>query len=207
MIALFYKAFHEKVEETTLHSERSVGERLLGTDPASGQPVIVKMGRFGPVAQLGNTSDTDKPRFAGLLKGQLLEAITLDEALDLFRLPRKVGSFEGKDITASVGRFGPYLMHQSKFFSIKPAQDNPLTVSETRAIEIILEKREADKNKLIKTFDEDANLSVLNGRWGPYIKLNKDNYKIPKNTDAASLTYEDCLKIMASNVKKPSKKK
>lgn len=202
MLARFYKPFHEKVAETTLNSERTVGERVLGEDPETHKPVIVKMGKYGPLAQLGTTSDSDKPRFAGLMKGQLIESITLQEALDLFLLPRKVGIFEDKEITAAIGRFGPYLMHQSKFYSIRPTEDNPLTINVERAIEIIQEKRETDKNKVIKKFDEDSSLEVLNGRWGPYIKQKTNNYKIPGKADAALLSYEDCLKIIAADAKK-----
>jgi len=202
MLQEFYHPFHNKVEETMLHSERTVGERILGTDPETGKPVIVKVGRYGPLVQLGETSDSEKPRFAGLLKGQLIETITLREALDLFRLPRKVGIFEGKEISAAIGRFGPYLKHQSQFYSLRPEQDNPMTINEERAIQLILEKREADKNKVIKTFEEDPSVQILNGRWGPYIKQKKSNFKIPKKTDAATLSYQDCLKIIASGEKK-----
>jgi DNA topoisomerase-1 len=129
MIDKFYHPFHKKVDLTTKTSERSVGERKLGVDPESGKPVVVKIGKFGPLVQIGEVSDEDKPRFAGLLKDQRLETITLGEALELFRLPRKVGQYEGKEITAAVGRFGPYLLHNSKFYSLKPATDNPLTVT------------------------------------------------------------------------------
>ena len=155
--------------------------------------------------QLGEVSDEDKPRFAGLMKNQRLETITLEEALELFKLPRKVGQYEEKDITASVGRFGPYLLHASKFYSLKPATDNPHTVTLDSAIEIIEAKREADRNKTIKTFDKEPELQVLNGRWGPYISYKKGNYKIPKKQDPTQLTLDDCLKIINESAEKSPK--
>ncbi|MDR1673372.1 MAG: type I DNA topoisomerase [Bacteroidales bacterium] len=206
MIDKFYRPFHEKVDVTTKTSERSVGERHVGIDPESGRAVIAKVGKFGPLVQLGETSDSEKPRFAGLLKGQHIDTITLEEALALFRLPRKVGQYEGKDVTAAIGRFGPYLAHSSKFYSLRPATGNPLTITLERAIEIIEAKREADRNKIIKSFDHDSELSILNGRWGPYIAFKKENYKIPAKRDPASLTYEDCLEIIEKSAVKPSKK-
>ena len=197
MLQRFYRSFHAKVEETMEHSDRSVGERLLGNDPATGAPLTVKMGKYGPLVQMGSTSDVNKPRFAGLLKGQHMESITLEEALALFRLPRRLGQYEDKEITASVGRFGPYLLHAGKFYSLRPDVDNPLEITTERAIEVIEAKRLADRNKLIRTFDEDARIQVLNGRWGPYIACDKKNYKIPKKEDPASLTLERCLQIIA----------
>ncbi|MBP5612518.1 MAG: DNA topoisomerase I, partial [Bacteroidales bacterium] len=197
MLQRFYRSFHAKVEETMEHSDRSVGERLLGNDPATGAPLTVKMGKYGPLVQMGSTSDVNQPRFAGLLKGQHMESITLEEALALFRLPRRLGQYEDKEITASVGRFGPYLLHAGKFYSLRPDVDNPLEITTERAIEVIEAKRLADRNKLIRTFDEDARIQVLNGRWGPYIACDKKNYKIPKKEDPASLTLERCLQIIA----------
>jgi len=205
MIDKFYHPFHAKVDVTVKTSERTVGERKLGIDPVSGKPVMVKIGKFGPLVQLGEVSDEAKPRFAGLLKGQHIETITLDEALELFKLPRKVGQYEGKDITAGAGRFGPFLLHSSKFYSLKPATDNPLTVTSDRAIQIIEAKREADRNKIVKTFDKEPELLILNGRWGPYISYKKENYKIPKKQEPASLTLNDCLKIVAESAGKPAK--
>ena len=140
-----------------------------------------------------------------MLKNQRIETITLEEALELFKLPRKVGQYEGKEITAAVGRFGPYLLHSSKFYSLKPATDNPLTVALDRAIEIIEAKREADRNKIIKTFDKEPELLILNGRWGPYISYKKENYKIPKKQEPASLTLDDCLKIIGESADKQTK--
>ena len=205
MIDKFYRPFHNKVDMTVKTSERMVGERKLGVDPESGKPVMVKIGKYGPLVQIGEVSDDDKPRFAGLLKAQRIETITLEEALELFKLPRKVGIYEGKEITAAVGRFGPYLLHSSKFYSLKPATDNPLTIMLDRAIEIIETKREADRNKIIKTFDKEPELQILNGRWGPYISYKKENYKIPKKKEPASLTLNDCLEIIGNSADKPAK--
>jgi len=205
MIDKFYHPFHAKVDVTTKTSERTVGERKLGVDPDTGKPVMVKIGKFGPLVQLGEVSDEDKPRFAGLLKNQHIETITLEEALELFRLPRKIGQYEEKEITAGAGRFGPFLLHNSKFYSLKTATDNPLTVTLDRAIEIIEAKREADRNKLIKTFDNEPELQILNGRWGPYISYKKENFRIPKKMDPASLTLNDCMKIISESAGKATK--
>jgi DNA topoisomerase I len=204
MIDKFYQPFHKKVEITTETSERSVGEKILGKDPLSGKPVIVKIGRFGPMAQIGEATDEEKPKFAGLLKGQSIDTMTLEEALDLFKLPRVVGMLEGKEVTAGIGRFGPYLKHDSKFYSIKPTVDNPHTVTIERAAEIIAEKRIELQNKTIKVFSEDSELKVLNGRFGAYIAYKKENYKIPKTKTAETLTYLDCQEIMKAG---PSKSK
>jgi DNA topoisomerase-1 len=184
-----------------------VGERNLGVDPQTGKPVLVKIGRFGPMAQIGEASDEEKPKFASLLKGQRIETITLQEALELFKLPRKVGEFEGKDITAGIGRFGPYIVHNSKFISLKAGVDDPYTIATERSVELIIKKREDDKNKTIKTFAEDKDILVLNGRFGPYISYKKENFKIPKSKDAASLTYEECVELMKVTATKPRKKK
>ncbi len=207
MLDRFYHPFHTKVEETIAKSERNVGERNLGTDPVSGKPVLVKIGRFGPMAQIGEASDEEKPKFASLLKGQRIETITLQEALELFKLPRKVGEYEGKDITAGIGRFGPYIVHNSKFISLKAGVDDPYTVNAERSIELIHKKREDDQNKTIKTFTEDKDILVLNGRFGPYISYKKDNFKIPKSKNAASLTLEECREIIKNTEVKPKKKK
>ncbi len=196
MIDTFYVPFHKQVVDTVEHSEKAGGDRVLGTDPASGKPIIVRIGRFGPMAQIGSTSDEEKPRFAGLLKGQHLETITLEEALALFRLPRKLGVFEEKEITVGTGRFGPYLYHSAKYYSINNKDDNPLEIGMERAIEVIQEKREADKNKVIKQFSEEPSVQILNGRWGPYIAKGKENYKIPKSQNPAELTLEACIHII-----------
>jgi len=198
MIDEFYKPFHDNVTKTEKESDYSKGERVLGTDPATGKTVSVRIGRYGPVVQLGSndSSGKEKPQYASLLKGQLISTITLEEALALFKLPRNIGTFEGNEVIIAVGRFGPYVRHNGKFYSLKK-DDNPLTIDLTRAIEIIEEGRLKEKQRVIKTFSEDSELLVLNGRWGPYISKAKSNYKLPKGVNAAELTYNDCLKIIA----------
>jgi len=208
MIDKFYKPFHKKVVETTENSQRNTGERRLGVDTKTGKPVSVRIGRYGPLVQLGESNagdagDTEKPRFAGLRKDQRLETITLEEALELFKLPRTVGQYEDQDVVAAVGRFGPYLRHKSAFYSLKKDVDDPLTIQLDRAIELIEEKREADRKKVIKTFPEDKDVRVLNGRWGPYISYQKKNYRIPKTTEPASLSLEDCMKLIEKGQNKP----
>ena len=196
MIDSFYKPFHSTVDSTTQTSERSKGERILGEDPATGKPVSVKIGRYGPIAQIGEASDEEKPRFASLQKGQSLETITLEEALALFELPRDVGLFEGEEIVAGVGRYGPYIRHKGKFYSLgRP--DDPHSIQLDRAIEIIGEKRTQEQNRNIKQFEEEPGLQVLNGRYGPYISFQKKNYRIPKGRKPEDLSLEDCREIIA----------
>ncbi len=195
MIERFYTPFHEKVDTATETSERSKGERILGEDPESGKPISVKIGRFGPIAQIGEASDEEKPKFASLLKGQSLETITLEEVMDLFRLPREVGKFEDEDIIISVGKYGPYVRHKSKFFSLANT-DDPYTIESDRAIEIIKEKRTQDEKRNIKQFDEEPDLLILNGRYGPYISFKKKNYRIPKSRKPEELTLEECREII-----------
>jgi DNA topoisomerase I len=207
MIDKFYKPFHTKVDETTKNSDRSVGERVLGTDPASGKPVIVKIGRYGPMAQIGGVSDEEKPKFAGLLKGQSIETIQLSEALDLFKLPRVIGNFENKEMVVGVGRFGPYIRHDSKFYSLKPGEDSPLTIGTDRAIQIIQAKRIELQNKIILEFPEDKELKVLNGRWGAYIAHQGNNYKIPKTKTANMLSFKECMEIISAGPKTGAKAK
>jgi DNA topoisomerase I len=207
MISKFYGPFHKKVEATLADKEVVKPERLLGNDPVSGKPVFTRMARFGAVAQIGETNSEEKPRYAQLRKGQNIESITLEEALDLFKLPRNIGVYEDKDVIVSTGRFGPYVLHNSKFYSLRRGVDDPYTIELDRAIELINEKREKDKNKVISTFDEDKDLSVLNGRWGPYISYKKENYKIPKGTDPKSLNFADCMKIVGDTPVKKKKKK
>ena len=200
MIDKFYKPFHKRVENATQNAERSKGERILGVDPKTGKQVSVKIGRFGPLAQLGEASSedsTEKPQFSSLRAGQHIETITLEEALDLFKLPRELGDFEGKKVTVAIGRFGPYVRHDNKFVSLEK-DDDPYSVNLGRATELIEGKREKDRKAVLKTFEEDADLQVLNGRWGPYIKYKKKNYKIPKSTKAEELSFEDCMKIVES---------
>ncbi len=208
----FYETFHPAIEHiNTMKMEHKVGERVLGEDPKTGRQVSVKIGRFGPVAQIGEASDEEKPLFASLQPDQSVQSITLEEALKLFELPRKVGSFEDKDITAAVGRFGPYIRHNSVFVSI-PKDMSPMTISEEEAVGLILKKREAEANKHIKTFADHPEIEVLNGRFGPYFTLlpagakKKVNYKIPKGTDPHSLTYEDIEQLMRQQDSAPKKK-
>ena len=192
----FYQEFHPLVEKTAqTKTEHKVGERILGTDLASGKPVSVKIGRYGPVIQIGSAEDEEKPRFAQLPKGMTLETITLEEALECFKLPRVLGEFEGKELSVGVGRFGPYVRVDKAFVSIPKGMD-PLAISLEEAVELVVAKREAAENKTIKTFAEDPDLQVLNGRYGPYIAYKKKNYKIPENIEPADLTMEACFKLM-----------
>jgi DNA topoisomerase-1 len=198
MIDRFYKPFHKDVEKTLAESEYSKGERVLGTDPKTGKTVSVRIGRFGPIAQIGETdnSKNEKPLYASLLKGQLIESITLDEALSLFSLPRTVGEYEDKDVVIGIGRFGPYVRHSGKFVSLKKI-DDPLSITLVRAIELIEEGRQKEKDKFIKSFEQSSDLQLLNGRWGPYIKYKSDNFKIPRGKDPMALTFEECMKFIA----------
>jgi len=192
----FYQEFHPLVEKTAqTKTEHKVGERILGTDLASGKPVSVKIGRYGPVIQIGSAEDEEKPRFAQLPKGMTLETITLEEALECFKLPRVLGEFEGKELSVGVGRFGPYVRVDKAFVSI-PKDMDPLTISLEEAVGLLVAKREAAENKIIKTFADNADLQVLNGRYGPYIAYKKKNYKIPENIEPADLTVETCFKLM-----------
>lgn len=205
----FYKMFHPIVEETAaLKTAHKVGERELGIDPKSGNPVFVKIGRYGPVVQIGlaHTEDKEapKPQFATLMKGQSIETITLEEALKLFDLPRTIGEYEGKEMVAAVGRFGPFIRHDGKFISI-PKDLNPLSITVEEAIVLIDEKRKKDEQRFLKKFEEDPDLEILNGRYGPYITYKKVNYRIPKTvTEPEKLTLEDCMKIIAEAAEKPA---
>jgi DNA topoisomerase-1 len=212
MIDTFYKHFHPKVETTLAKSELNRGDRYLGDDPETGKRVIVKMGRYGAIVQIGeNTSkeNEEKPRFASLRKGQNLESITLEEALRLFRLPRVIGQLEGIDLIVSIGKFGPYVKHDSKFYSLIKGVDDPYSINMERAIEIIKEKLEKDRNRIIKSFQEDKDLMILNGRWGPYISYKKENFKVPGKVDPKSMSYEDCIRVIkeTAKTKKSHKKK
>ena len=203
----FYKLFHPVVESAlALRLEHKVGERVLGTDPKSGRPVSVKIGRFGPLVQIGTPEDTEKPLFASLLKGQSMSTITLEEALKLFDLPRTLGDFEGKTVVVGIGRFGPYIRHDGKYVSL-PKEFTPQGVSLEDAIILIQQKREQESQRLIKKFEEDDELELLNGRFGPYIAYKKKNYKLPKGSEPASLTFADCMKIVEDADKAPAKKK
>ena len=198
MIDKFYKPFHKTVTSTLEKKERKTGIRLLGNHPDTGEPVTVRMGRFGPVAQIGESGNDEKPKFASLAKNQLLETITLEEALNLFRLPRTIGEHEGSEIVAGVGRFGPFVRFQGKFFSLKKGVDDPHTVTLERAIELINEKNENDKKKVLKDFGD---IMLLNGRYGPYLTKDKQNFRLPKGTDAEKLSKEDCIRIIENSDK------
>lgn len=207
MLKDFYFPFHDKVEHTIENSERASGERILGVDPKTKKMVSVRMARFGPVAQLTDPNDPDaKPEYAGLRRDQKLELITLEEALELFKLPRTVGQFEDKEIVAAIGRFGPYLRHDGKFYSLKKDYD-PHTISEAEAIEVIEAKRVADAEKFIKVFDEDPSYQILNGRWGPYLKAGSKNVKLPKDREPSSFTYEECVELVKNAEESKGKKK
>ena len=202
----FYKEFHPLVEDTLKNSERQVGERILGTDPKTNRQLSVKIGKYGPIAQIGTSEEEEKPLFASLMKDQSIESITLDEALKLFELPRTLGNFEDKEMVVAVGRFGPYIRHNSKFYSL-PKTDSPMEVSATRAIEIIEAKREEEKNRVIHIFGENGEIQVLNGRFGPYISFEKNNYKIPKTTDPKTLTEAQARELIQAQIDQPAKKK
>lgn len=206
----FYTAFHPIVEAAAaVKTEYKVGERELGIDPKSGKPVFVKIGRYGPIAQIGQANPEnkkDKPQFASLMKGQSIETITLEEVLKLFDLPRTVGEYEGEEMVAGIGRFGPFIRHNGVFISI-PKTLSPLSITPEEAIELIEGKRKKEQERHIKTFKEDPDLEILNGRFGPYIAYKGNNYRIPKSTEPASLTLEDCRKIIDEAADKPAKKR
>ena len=204
MIENFYKKFEPTVEKTmNAREEHKAGERELGKEPKTGKPVFVKIGRFGPVVQIGKAEDKEKPRFAQLPADKSIETITLDEALDLFRLPRTVGEFEDSPVVIGSGRFGPYVMHKKKYVSL-PKTDNPLTVTLDAAIALILKKRLQETQRHIKAFDEEPKLEVMNGRYGPYLAYDGKNYRLPKNLHdkAAELTLEECMNVINNSKKK-----
>jgi DNA topoisomerase-1 len=203
MLDDFYHPFHDSVDKTLKISEKITGERELGHDPKSGKIVFAKIGRYGPMVQVGDGSDDIKPVFAKLKKGQSIDTITLDEAMELFALPRTLDEFEGKVIKVGIGRFGPYLQHNSKFYSLAKT-DDPYEIDSDRAVELILEKRKAEAEKIIKEFENG--IVILNGRYGPYFTQNKENYKIPKGKDPATLTLEDCEAIIAETKSNPKPK-
>jgi DNA topoisomerase-1 len=207
MLKEFYKPFHLTVEQTSEKKERASGEKLLGQD-TNGKNVFVKIGRYGPMVQIGDTESEEKPRFAKLRGEQRLDSITLAEALDLFRLPRKVGLYEDKEMDVSVGRFGPYIRHDGKFYSL-PKEDDPYTVLEARCIEVIEEKRKKEREKVIQILkrDPEPEIQVLNGRYGPYITTDKEIFKIPKDKEPAKLTLEECLEIIKADKASGKKKR
>ena len=205
---VFYQGFEPEVEKVmNARSEHKAGERELGVDPATGKPVFVKIGRFGPVVQIGTADDEDKPRFSQLPSDKSMETITLNEALELFKLPRTVGLFEGTDVVIGAGRFGPYVLHDKKYVSL-PKDENPMTITLDAAINLIQKKRLQEAQRHLKTFEEDANMEVMNGRYGPYIAYNGKNYRMPKalHEKASELTYEQCMDIV-NNVPEPKRKK
>ena len=202
----FYQRFHPEVERATHERPaQRVGQRILGVQPSTGLQVSVSIGRYGPMAQLGTAEDAEKPRFASLQKGQSLETITLEEALALFDLPKNIGEYEGEVMTVAVGRFGPYVRHAGKFYSL-PKDTDPLSCTAEQAIEIIREKRESEEKSLLKSFAEDADLSIRTGRFGPYLKYKTDNYKLPKDVDPTSMSYDDCMKLIAETPAKAARK-
>ena len=207
MMKDFDKKFEPNVKNVMdARSEHKAGERELGIDPKSGKPVFVKIGRFGPVVQIGTADDSEKPRFSQLPSDSSMETITLDEALELFKLPRTIGQFEGTNVVIGAGRFGPYIMHNKKYVSL-PKDENPLTISLETAVALINEKRQQEEQRHLKTFDEDEKMEVLNGRYGPYIAYDGKNYRMPKNLHdkAAELTYEECMDIV-KNAPEPKAK-
>jgi DNA topoisomerase I len=209
VIDRFYRPFHENLGTVLIKSEKIKGERILGTDPATGKQVSVKMGRFGPVVQLGESSpgtEDEKPQFASLRPGQLLETIGMEEALELFKMPRDLGQLEGRNVTVGIGRFGPYVRYNNQFISLTKG-DDPYSVTLDRALELIRMKQEKMSKAVIRTFPEEPSLTVLNGRWGPYISFKKENYKIPKTVKAEELTIESCLKIISEASSKGKKQK
>lgn len=195
MIENFYGDFHEVVRNIKEDKENFVNKIIeLGVDPESGKKVIARMGKFGPVVQIGENNGEEKPKYASLRKDQLIENITLDEALDLFKLPRTIGTYEDEDLVVGIGKYGPYVRHAGKFYSLTK-EDDPYTIEEERAIELIDEKRKADANRIIKTFPENEEVQVLNGRYGPYIKVGRKNVRIPKGKEPADLTLAECLEL------------
>jgi len=200
----FYTKFHPAVEKTlATKTEHKVGERMLGIEPATGKPVSVKIGRFGPVVQIGSADDEDKPRFAQMKKGQSMETISLEDALELFKLPRTLGDFEEKTVVIGTGRFGPYIRHDAKFISL-PKDADPMEITLEEAIELIKAKRIAEAEKIIKIFEEEPELKILNGRFGPYIAYKKTNYKIPKDVVPQDLNLPTCLEIVRLQDEKPA---
>ena len=206
MMKEFYSNFEPEVEKTmNIRAEHKAGERELGKDPKSGKPVFVKIGRFGPVVQIGTADDEEKPQFAQLPTEMSMESITLEEAMELFKLPRQVGKYEGTPITIGAGRFGPYVLHNKKYVSLPKGAD-PLTITLEEAIKLIEEKRQEEVKRHLKKYDEDPKLEVLNGRYGPYIAYDGKNYRLPKNLHdkAAELSYDECMEVIRST---PVKKK
>ena len=203
MLKSFFRKFEPTVEKTmNARQERKAGERQLGTDPKSGKPVFVKIGRFGPVVQIGTAEDNEKPLFAQLPADKSMETLTMEEAMELFKLPRTVGEFEGDQVVIGAGRFGPYILHQKKYTSL-PKGTDPMAVTLEEAVNLISEKRQQEDQKHLKTFSEDAKLEVLNGRYGPYLTYDGKNYRLPKALHAkvTELTYDECMAVIKRNEK------
>ena len=198
MMRSFYKEFEPTVERTiNSRDQHKAGERVLGKDPKTGKPVFVKIGRFGPVVQIGTADDREKPTFSQMPKDKSIETITLEEALELFKLPREIGEINGKPVTIGAGRFGPYVLYNRKYTSLPKGAD-PMTITLEEAIGLIQEKQQEDERKHMKKFDEDPKLEVINGRYGPYLVYDGKNYRLPKSMHekAAELTYEECMKVI-----------
>ena len=208
-IAMFYELFHPDVDAAmNMRLEHKIGERVLGLDP-NGKQVSVKIGRYGPLVQIGDGDDDEKPQFASLLKGQSVSTITLEEALKLFEFPRNLGTYEGSEVTVAIGKYGPYIKHEGKFVSI-PKDMAPAAITLEEAEELIKSKRSAESKRVVKTFDDDPEVQILNGPYGPYISCRKSNYKIPRTVASPeALTLEECRKIMEEQnaaPKKPARK-
>jgi DNA topoisomerase-1 len=207
MMENFYKPFHLVVENTLEHSERATGERELGVHPESGRKIIVRIGKFGPMVQIGDEKvDGEKALFASLQPNQSIGNISLEDALKLFQLPRVVGQYEDQDMKVNNGRFGPYVQ-VGKIFASIPKGEDPMSITYERSLEIYLEKLQVEANRLIKSFDERPDIQLLNGRYGPYMKIGKDNFKLPKGTEAEKLSLEECIEISKSDAAKPAKKR
>lgn len=200
MLRNFYDPFQKEVAHTLETAERASHERELGIDPETGKKVLVRVGRFGPLVQIGSQDDEEKPRFASLRSGQMIETITFEEAMDLFKLPKKVGEFEQEEMFVAIGRFGPYIRHKGAFYSLPKGMD-PFEVEEQTAIEIIEAKRKKDIEKILRRYDENPEVRIEQGRWGPYIKFGKQNVKIPKGTNYEDLTYEEVVKLAEADPK------
>lgn len=199
MLGAFYKDFHNDIEKTSEKKKsEAISARELGIDPKTGEKVYARLARYGPVIQIGESNNGKKPKFASLKANQLIENITLEEALDLFKLPREIGVFEGKTLIVSKGRFGPYILHDSSFYSLGK-EDDPFTIEQDRAIEIILEKRKKDSEKIIMLFKNDPELKILKGRWGPYISYKSENFRLPKNFDLSDISYDKVMEIVKTN--------
>lgn len=206
MLESFYGPFHDKVTDTQEKSKKFSGEKLLGQDPKTGNNIYVKIGKYGPMVQLGDTSTTEKPRFAGLNKDQSISDITLEDALALFSYPKIIGEYENSEVIVSLGKFGPYVKHNNAFYALEKT-DDPANITQERAIELILAKREEEKNRIIREYAQNKDVKVLRGRYGPYIAIEKKNFKIPKGRDPETLTLEDCIAISKDPKNEPKKRK